>query len=217
MSLLLDRGRLAAFRAGNARVLEQVYYAYLPELTGYLDRGFTFRSGAQIFRFRGFAEPFDLNNAVQETFLRAFQESARAAYDGISPFRVYLLTIARNLVIDQLRKREVATVRMVEVEGGEDGAGSVLGELEPDSGTAEDDLLIQEMAGLYQEFVAGLDEREATFFRARFERELSGLGVAREHGLTRMQMRTLENKLRDRFLKFMQSKGYLEHYERSKT
>jgi RNA polymerase sigma-70 factor (ECF subfamily) len=217
MSLLLDRERLAAFRAGDPRVLEQVYYAYLPELTGYLDRGFTFRSGSRSYRFRGFAEPFDLNNAVQETFLRVFTDSARAAYDGINPFRVYLLTIARNLVIDQLRKREIATVQMVELEGGEDGAGGVLGELEPDSSTAEDDFLIQEMGQLYQEFVAGLDEREATFFRARFERELSGLGVAREYGLTRMQMRTLENKLRDRFLRFMQSKGYLEHYERSGT
>jgi RNA polymerase sigma-70 factor (ECF subfamily) len=216
MSLLLDRERLAAFRAGDSRVLQQVYNEYLPELTGYLDRGFTFRSGPRSYRFRGFAEPFDLNNVVQETFLRAFQDSARTAYDGVSPFRVYLLTIARNLVIDQLRKREVATVQMVEIEGGEEGGG-LLGELDPESRSAEDDLLIQEMGRLYQEFVAGLDEREAAFFRTRFEREVSGLGVAREYGLTRMQMRTLEKKLRDRFLTFMQSKGYLEHYQRSGT
>jgi RNA polymerase sigma factor (sigma-70 family) len=216
MSLLLDRERLAAFRAGEPRMLEQVYYEYLPELTGYLDRGFTFRSGPASYRFRGFSEPFDLNNAVQETFLRAFQDSARAAYDGVSPFRVYLLTIARNWVIDQLRKREVTTVQMVEIEGHDEGGG-VLGELDTDSSSAEDDLLIQEMGRLYQEFVAGLDEREAAFFRTRFEREVSGLGVAREYGMTRMQMRTLEKKLRDRFLEFMQSKGYLEHYPRSGT
>ena len=42
---------------------------------------------------------------MQEAFRRAFEERARSAYDGLRPYRRYLLTITRNLVIDQLRKQ----------------------------------------------------------------------------------------------------------------
>ena len=59
-------------------------------------------------RFGGYAQPFDLDNALQETFVRAFKESARVGYDGLHPYKNYLLAIARNLVLDEFRNREVA-------------------------------------------------------------------------------------------------------------
>lgn len=47
----------------------------------------------------------DLEVLVQNTFVRAFSPSARAAYDGLRPFGSYLVTIARNLLIDEARAR----------------------------------------------------------------------------------------------------------------
>ena len=41
---------------------------------------------------------------VQEVFLRAFDERARLGYDGLRPYRPYLLRIAKNLRIDTARR-----------------------------------------------------------------------------------------------------------------
>src|SRR5688572_23850729 len=99
MTLFLERRELLArFRAGERPALEETYRHYAPIVATFLSRGFTFKSGDQTLRFAGYAEPFDLDNALAETFVRAFRESARLGYDGINPYKNYLLTIARNLV-----------------------------------------------------------------------------------------------------------------------
>jgi hypothetical protein len=81
-----------------------------------------------------------------------------------------------------------------------------------DGHTVEQELLLHEMAKLYEGFIAGLDEVERTFFRARFEDRRSHLDSGRACGKSPMQARTLEKKLRRRFLDFMQSRGYFESY-----
>src|SRR5260370_32678632 len=109
MSLLIERRELLdRFKRGERRALEEVYRHYAPELAAFLQRGFTFSSGGRPLRFSGYAQPFDLDNALQETFLRAFKESARVGYDGLHPYKSYLFAIARNLVLDEFRNREVA-------------------------------------------------------------------------------------------------------------
>ena len=45
-----------------------------------------------------------VDDALQETFLRVYQASARYAPGG-APFRSWLLRIGRNLALDALRKR----------------------------------------------------------------------------------------------------------------
>src|SRR5260370_40880082 len=109
MSLLIERRELLdRFKKGERRALEDVYRHYVSDVAAFLQRGFTFNSAGRSLRFVGYAQPFDLDNALQETFTRAFKESARLGYDGLHAYKNYLLAIARNLVLDEFRHREVA-------------------------------------------------------------------------------------------------------------
>src|SRR6476660_8486842 len=91
---------LDGFRAGNRATLAVVYRRYANDLATFLYRGFTFASKGKTIRFSGWTQPYDLDNALQETFIRAFAESARLSYDPSRSYRNYLFAIARNFVID---------------------------------------------------------------------------------------------------------------------
>jgi RNA polymerase sigma factor (sigma-70 family) len=214
MTLLIERRELLErFRAGQRSALEEVYRHYVTSVQSFLSRGFTFRSGDQTLRFAGYTQPFDLDNAIQETFARAFRETARMGYDGLHPYKNYILAIARNFVVDQLRSRDAAMLPLVDAAGSgveeDDGPAAEHGEPAPG---AEQELLRSELGRLYAAFVAELGERDRTFFRARFEEQRSQVEAGRLSGLSHMQARTLEKKLRKRFLAFMQARGYLEAY-----
>jgi RNA polymerase sigma factor (sigma-70 family) len=223
MSLLIERRELLdRFKRGERRALEEVYRHYVPEVAAFLQRGFTFVSGGRSLRFSGYTQPFDLDNALQETFTRAFKESARLGYDGLHSYKNYLLAIARNLVLDEFRNREVAmspfieqldTAALVERSDGDDAApAATLGDAAPAGASAEHEFLRRELAKLYAAFVARLGERDRTFFRHRFEEQRTQVDAGAQSGLSHMQARTLEKKLRRAFLEFMQSNGYLEAY-----
>jgi RNA polymerase sigma factor (sigma-70 family) len=213
MTLLsTDRTLLEQFRQGRAEALSRVHEEYAPMIAAFLARGFTFSSKGRSLQFRGYQQPFDLENALQETFLRAFSEGARASYDGLTPYRSYLTAISRNLVISELRRREVAMSALCrEVEGSslEDAASDLplSGTPEP---TGEAELLQKELSGLYQRFVDGLEPVQRGFFVARFEEQRTQVEAGKLNGLSHMQARTLEKKLRTGLLRFLQAQGYLE-------
>jgi RNA polymerase sigma factor (sigma-70 family) len=102
MALEHDAEWHAAFRRGEPDALTRVYREYLPPLKLVLARGFTFVSRGRLLRHRGCVAA-DLEDVVQEVFVRAFAEAARLAYDGLRPYRNYLFTIARNLVLQRAR------------------------------------------------------------------------------------------------------------------
>jgi RNA polymerase sigma-70 factor (ECF subfamily) len=230
MSLLIERRELLdRFKRGERRALEEVYRHYAPEVAAFLQRGFTFSSGGRALRFGGYAQPFDLDNALQETFVRAFKESARVGYDGLHPFKSYLLAIARNLVLDEFRNREVAMSPFIDSLDSGGGAESTARDGEeaapastvsdgPSAGvSAEQEFLRRELGRLYAAFVARLDERDRTFFRHRFEEQQTQVEAGSHSGLSHMQARTLEKKLRRAFLEFMQTNGYLDAYATTAT
>ena len=222
MTLLIERRELLErFRKGERRALEEVYRAYVADVANFLQRGFSFTSRERTLRFTGYAQPFDLDNALQETFTRAFKESARNGYDGLHSYRNYLFAIARNLVVDEFRNREVAMSPFIEADradrpmahDGEEAAPANSITSEGSHGTsAEQDFLRQELSALYVGFVERLDERDRRFFHARFEQQRTQVEAGEDCGLSHMQARTLEKKLRERFLKHMHSNGYLEDY-----
>jgi RNA polymerase sigma-70 factor (ECF subfamily) len=234
MSLLIERRELLdRFKRGERRALEEVYRHYAPEVAAFLQRGFTFSSAGRPLHFRGYAQPFDLDNALQETFLRAFKDSARVGYDGLHPYRGYLLAIARNLVLDEFRNREVAMSPFIEqLDGGGGGGGgegmsgrdgeeaapaSSVGDAPSAGVSAEQEFLRHELGRLYAAFVERLDARDRTFFRHRFEEQRTQVDAGQANGLSHMQARTLEKKLRRAFLEFMQTNGYLEAYATTTT
>jgi RNA polymerase sigma-70 factor, ECF subfamily len=231
MSLLTERRELLdRFKRGERRALEEVYRHYAPEVATFLSRGFTFSSGGRALRFGGYAQPFDLDNALQETFMRAFKESARVGYDGLHPYKSYLYAIARNLVLDEFRNREVAMSPFIDqldsggaapdatARDGEEAAPASTVSDGPSAGvSAEQEFLRHELGRLYAGFVARLDERDRTFFRHRFEEQQTQVEAGVASGLSHMQARTLEKKLRRAFLEFMQTNGYLEAYTTTAT
>jgi len=225
MTLLTERRELLErFRSGERKALEEVYRFYVAVVANFLSRGFSFQSRDRTLRFVGYTEPFDLDNALQETFTRAFKESARRGYDGIHSYKNYLFAIARNLVIDETRSREVAMSPFLEAyeglgaevatyDGEEAGAASSSssGQRASHAG-AEHDLLRNELHVLYSGFVERLEERDRIFFKARFEEQKSQVESGMVCQLSHMQARTLEKKLRERFLAYMHQMGYLEAY-----
>src|SRR5690349_20476148 len=93
---LLDR-----FRRGERAALAAVYEHYVDEVARLARRGFPLDSpgGAYI-------PGVDLegeHELVQDTFVRAFSDRARTSFDGVLPYRPFLLRITRNLMIDRLR------------------------------------------------------------------------------------------------------------------
>jgi RNA polymerase sigma factor (sigma-70 family) len=224
MTLLIERRELLErFKQGERKALEEVYRFYVKDVANFLSRGFMFNSRERALRFTGYVQPFDLDNSIQETFTRAFKETARVGYDGLHSYKNYLLAIARNLVLDEFRNREVAMSPFIEAQANPRGApvvhdGEEAPAAAPMSGegsaghSAEQDFLRQELSALYAAFIERLDERDRKFFHVRFEEQRTQVEAGEACGLSHMQSRTLEKKLRERFLKFMHSKGYLEEY-----
>ncbi len=196
------------FRVGERAALDQVYRHYVADLANFLRHGFTFSSGGRPFGFSGYHQPFDLDSALQETFARAFQPSARHAFDPQLSYRNYLLAIARNFVLDECRRREIPMDAEMQSRL---GAESRPPAFSPNSIAAspEEDALDREVAGLYSRFVGTLSPSDRLLFECRFEAERTQLECAHETGLSQMQVRTREDKLRRQFLSFMQEKGYL--------
>ncbi len=214
MILVENRTLLDGFRRGDKPALLEVYRSYVPDVTRFLIRGFTFDSGGKLCSFRGFRGGYEVEAAVQEVFRRAFEERARLAYDGIHPYRPYLLRIARNLVINDLKAKSPLLFRFrtgqpIVLEPAEEETPE---SLPAEIRSPEEELEVREVAGLVAEFKAKLDTRERGVFEERFEKGLSAEKAGAALGLSRSQVRTTETKLRAEFLSHMQRSGYLTHY-----
>jgi len=197
-----DRQRLEAFRRGDAWALTDVYRHYAPFVFSRLRDGFAIgRQGSQGF-FPGLKDLATRENMAQEIFVRAFTEAARTRYDGLRPYRNYLGTILRNLVIDELRKhREFVAWEESEAEG-----DMPVGGLEPPDAALDR----QELQKAVRNFEATLNDRERRILTLRFRQGCSLESVVKETGLTDYRVKQTEKAIRKRFLAYMHNHGFLE-------
>jgi RNA polymerase sigma factor (sigma-70 family) len=205
--LLERRERLEAFRRADRTTLEAVYAEYAPKVASMLRTGFSSSGDGGQHRFRGFTAPFDIDDALQETFLRAFSPRAREAYDGVRPFGTYVLTIARNLVISRLRRDKTSAAAMasssdVDVETRYTDANN------PDP---EQHSMQLQLKRLLHDFKASLSPDDLLLFRMRFEQGLTRASVTEATGLSAMQIRTREERLRQHLHKRLSKTGYTSH------
>lgn len=201
--LVQDRALLEAFRRGERSALEEVYREYLRPLYSLFSAGFSFDSGGRRHLFKPLTHPAEREDAIQEVFLRAFSPGARLAYDGINPYRNYLFTIARNLVIDRLRARErdeASPPEPAEPSGDE-------GPARPDAGLDR-----EELAAQCSMFLASLEPVERKLFEARFREGLSIEVTARELKLTEYEVKRSEKTLKKRFFLAMKQQGFFEGF-----
>jgi RNA polymerase sigma factor (sigma-70 family) len=201
-----DQERLRNFREGAPEVMGEVYRAHAEPLARAI------RSVA--FRGRGFAHlqgALEVENTVLETFARAFEPRTRLAYDGVRPYAQFLMGIARNVVLEQSRTREVVAGL-----GPQDEGSTVdweLGTAGGNGSSMEQQLEDQEMEALLLTFKQGLSPEERQLFELRFTEGLAQESAAERVGLTRIQVRRREKGLKQRLLEYLQSRGYLQNIQ----
>jgi RNA polymerase sigma factor (sigma-70 family) len=198
-----DQERLRRFREGATEVLGEVYRAHAEPLARALR--------AVAFRGRGFAHlqgALEVENTVLETFARAFEPRTRMAYDGVRPYAQFLMGIARNVVLEQSRSREVVAGLGPQDEGSslDWELGATWGERE----SLEQQLEDQEVESLLRDFKEGLSPQERELFELRFSEGLAQESAAERVGLTRIQVRRREKSLKQRLLEYLQTRGYLQ-------
>lgn len=166
--------------------------------------------------FRGVMAAPDLDDVVQESFRRAFGVKARQAFDGQRPFRNYLFTIARNIVMTQAEagRRQVLVGDATAIER-TSNASSASAQVFASQGTpagvdAVETLEHREFLGLLTSFLATLSRSEQDFFLTRFLNALSQEATARHLGCNRARVRKVETRLRTNFLRHMDGTGYFE-------
>lgn len=195
----MDRDQLAAFRQGDRAALERVYQQFVEEVTAFLRRGFMYRTDSTQTRFSGVRDSYELESCVQEVFARAFEPRARTAYDGVRPYASFLVGIARHVVLDHLR----ASARHGEV---------IVSPPVLDATVASPQVPEHERRAL--ELVATFladecDDRDRELYELRYQRELSQSDAAAAAGLSRIQLRRWETKLRKRLLRFLKRADYV--------
>jgi RNA polymerase sigma factor (sigma-70 family) len=182
-----NRALLEAFRRGDRAALTEVYHRYVNDLAALVRCGFV--ANATGGRVRGVRELDHQRDLIQEAFLRAFSANARRAYDGVSPFRPYILRIAKNLMIDEARKAGQI------VDSGADELACDGVDVEIPS--PEDDLEWHRLREATRAYCATLSEKLQQFVRLRFEEERSQRDTAEALQVTRRKVRSWEREVRE--------------------
>lgn len=217
LELHQDAALLKAYRAGEAWAFEILYRQYTTLVQRFLLGGFTFVSQGRTCRYRGGNAGVDVDAIVQETFTRAFSSSTRQHYDGERPFKNYLLSIAKNLVLRELARHE----RLASLDSMEETTDVVLrrarttggGGLLPDEKSPEKASADAELTTITREFILTLTAEEKDFFQHRFVSGLTQEATAEEMGCTRARVKLLEKSLRTAFLERLRGRGYFVDHD----
>jgi RNA polymerase sigma factor (sigma-70 family) len=203
-----DRDLLDRFRRGDRAALAAVYERYVDEVATLARRGFTLESQGHVY-VAGLDADGE-RELVQETFVKAFSEEARTSFDGLRPYRPFLLRVTKNLMIDRFRARRKEGLRE---EGG--GIGDIEELLEADGDLEarperEEDLHWKKLSAATSEFLAGVDRESRELVRLRFEEELSQDTVAEQLGCSRRRVRTVESRLQKLLLRHLRRLGMID-------
>jgi RNA polymerase sigma-70 factor (ECF subfamily) len=154
----------------------------------------------------GLTAPFELENAVQEVFVRAFEPKARLAYDGLRPYDDYLVGIARYVALDARRRRGAGR----EEARSDEELEAAVHSSRPLDEAPDEQAISGEARSVVQAFLSEQgDERDRRLYALRFAEELPQEEVATRAGLTRIQVRRWERKFRERLLRHLKRVGYV--------
>jgi RNA polymerase sigma factor (sigma-70 family) len=199
---------LRGFRSGEPAALREVYRAHAEDIGKLLRFGFSFESSGRAHRFVGYGSAFELQDALHETFCRAFEPRARQGYDGVRPYAPYLRTIARNVVLRAFRaQRELFPLAD---EGHGPGAGAVV--LTDNEPGLEDAALRRELDGIVREFLDQLPADDRRLLTVRFVEGHSQRDAADALGLGRQQVRSRETRLRAALLAHLRMRDGAAQY-----
>jgi RNA polymerase sigma-70 factor (ECF subfamily) len=181
----LEADLLRGFRRGDRAALERVYRDHFDEVESLVRRGLA--------SFNKLS-PANLEDVVQEVFIRAFSDMARAAYDGQRAYGPYVSTIARNVLHDWAKRsgREVPMSDVLEPLLDTDPGGTHAEAADaPGPGSSIDGAHLAVVAS----YVKGLPDELRAVHHQRFVLAESQRRAAESLGMSRQRLRTLEHKL----------------------
>lgn len=209
-----DKELLEAYRNGETQAYARVYENHIGPLERFLNGGFSFVSKGRPCRYRGNVPGVDSEAVIQETFVRAFSENVRRNYDGERPFRNYLFSIAKNLVLREVQRRD----RVIGSEQPEEAVDAMAKRAEelgmhsvrmsPERAVADGQL-----GHVTREFIESLSCEEREFFDHRFAQGLTQMATAEAMGVTRARIKVIEKKMRRHFLASLREHGYFVGYD----
>lgn len=174
-----DPGLLAAFRAGEHAALAAIYRRYLDPV------GAQLASLARAIGAFELAQPSAVADLSQEVFARAFSESARSSYDPARPYGPYLNAIAKNCLVDLVRKRR------------RDVACDLHDPASIDRGASSwDDDFERTLLAVVDTYVSGLSAPLRDVYEQRFALGLTQKATCDVLGITRRTLRTAEAHLK---------------------
>ncbi len=208
------------FQNGDSDVLSRVYQFYYPKVKAFALNGFSLEVENKFVYFKNCWQTSDLEDIIQETFRKAFTENARMTYDFIRPYKNYLFTIAKNVMITlSNQKRRYLSLGDGETEpadsahpySGIEKYAHFISAMESFIGkNVEDTIENLEVTSFILGFLSIISPIEQKFFCIRFLEENSQEQTAETLGWTRSKVRKLETDLRKHFIVHISQSGYCE-------
>ncbi len=192
-----NRALLTAFRQGDRQALSAVYAFYVDDVATLIRRGFSL-DVSQV-SVPGVRDPALQLDLLQDVFVRAFAPSARQAYDGLSPFRPWLLRMAKNLIIDSARRR--GTLNDLKERLDAEAEHQVL------AVAPEEELQWNTLREATKSFTATLPAEQQRFVKLRFDECRSQADVAQALNVTRRFVRTTEQTIREGLRAYLKQRG----------
>jgi|GEM_PF-593939 len=198
--LSTDRAVLDGYRRGERSASLQVFRFYVDDVHRWVRQGVWVHAEGQRTLVGAVLDAVDIEEVVQDVFLRVFRPAAREGYDGVRPFRGYLLSITRNVLIDAARKRKVQTKASAKISWSPDAEP-----LSPEENAGQQQLR-DALASLKQD----ASDEERRVWTLRFEEGLSLRAVAAQLQLGMHRVRRVESLLRDRVLRMLRTSGHID-------
>jgi RNA polymerase sigma-70 factor (ECF subfamily) len=163
------------------------------------------------FAFRQLRSAPAAEDVVQETFVRVVQNAADFKHEA--RFTTWVYTIARNLCIDQLRKRAHRKHPSLDEARGEDGEGRTLGELVPDKKADTERLASSsEIKERIAQAVAKLPDDQREVFLMR---EVANLPFKEIAEITGVPENTVKSRMRYALERLQEALGAYEEFARA--
>jgi RNA polymerase sigma factor (sigma-70 family) len=182
-------GLLERFRKGETAALETVYRAYVDVVARAVRGALRRYGGGAGTGWKTIAA--EVPDLVQEVFTRAFEPRTRERFDGVREYGPYVSQIARNVVVDHLRrKHHELSADLTPVMN-----GILLPPPAQQSG--EDDFADFQTVAIVGRYIADLPADLRRVHEALYVQGLSQREGAQALGLGRQVIRTVEARLKE--------------------
>ncbi len=195
----MDKELLLRYRAGEPAAFRKLYEQNRKILTGFLSKGFNFKSKNSRGWFSG-ASDHELEDLISESFARMFTPTTRKNFDGDRPFSTYLCAVAKNLAIENamLKSRFVSFDEQ-----------NIDDWLIPNNEPSPDQYFFdKEIMAVTQQGISFLSKKQKICFSHRCLSGLTQRATSARMGISRTSIKKWEKDIRLSFSRLFQSTGY---------